>query len=298
MRESHMEYGKLIKDALAIAWRKRYLWVFGFFAGAGSPSFDNQLATEKLGDAWDWLAGNPGLVVVLAAMALGVGLVFWVLQVVSQGSLVRGVGDIEASAPSDFERALSHGLKLFWRVLGLQLLLFAAVVGAAALAAGPPALMIAFGGTGLKVLGVAWLVAAILPAIAGLVAAGLLWNYALRHLVLEEMPVFDSVRSAWLSIKSNFSESVILFAIGLGIGLALGLAVVLALVLLAIPFVILGIINLALGLAPGLIIGVPVFIMLICVLGVFQSAYWTLGFMRLPSAQLGAVRSSGDATAS
>lgn len=279
-----MEYGKLIKDALGLAWRSRHLWVFGFFAGVGSPSLDNKLSgADKLGEVWEWIMGYPGLLLMVAAMALGIGLVFWVLQVISQGSLVKGVGEIESSRPSTFEGSLNHGLKCFWRVLGLQLLLAAAVVGALAAAGGPPVLMLIFGGTGLKVLGVAWLVAAILPAIAALVALGLLWNFALRHLALEGKPVFDSVRSAWILLRENFSESVILYAIGLGIGLALGVAVVLALILLAIPFVVMGIINLALGLVPGLIVGLPAFILAISVLGVFQSAFWTLGFMRLPS---------------
>jgi hypothetical protein len=278
-----MEYGKLIKDALGLAWRKRYLWVFGFFAGAGSPNIDNKMAAEKLGDAWEWAAANPGLVAVLLLAALALGLVFWVLQVVSQGSLVRGASDAEQGMESGFETALSHGLRSFWPVLGLQLLLIAAIVGAVALTAGPPIMMVIFGGTGVKVLGVAWLVAAAIPLLAGLVTAGLIWNYSLRFCVLHRQRVFQSIGSSWSLIKCDFSESVILFAIGLGIGLALGLAVVLALIVLAIPFVILGIINLALGLVPGLLIGVPAFILSICILGVFQSAYWTLGFMRLPS---------------
>lgn len=278
-----MEYGKIVKDALGIAWRRRYLWAFGFFAGVGSPNLDSRLAADKLGDAWEWMAENPGLVALLAMLGLGVALVFWVLQIVSQGSLVKGVADVERSRPGGFEPSLSHGLGCFWRVLGLQLLLFATVVSALLVTVLPPVLMIVSGGTALKVLGVAWLVAAVIPALAGLVAAGLLWNFALRFCALEGQRVLQSVGSSWGLLKSDFSESVILFGIGFGIGLALGVAVVLALVLLAIPFVILGIINLALGLVPGLVIGVPAFILSICVLGVFQSAYWTLGFMRLPS---------------
>lgn len=278
-----MEYGMIIKDALGIAWRKRHLWVFGFFAGIGAPNLDSRLAAEKLGDVWEWMSANPGLMLMLAVLGLGVALVFWVLQIVSQGSLAKGVADIEQGGAGGFESSLSHGLGCFWRVLGLQLLMFAAVMAAVLVTVVPPALMIALGGTGAKVAGVAWLVAAILPALAGLVALGLLWNFALRYCVLGGQRVLQSVSSSWSLVKRDFSESVILFGIGFGIGLALGIAAVLALVLLAIPFVILGIINPALGLVPGLAIVIPAFILTICILGVFQSAFWTLGFLRLPS---------------
>lgn len=278
-----MEYGKIIKDALVIAWGKRYLWAFGFFAGIGTPNLDSRLAAEKLGDFWEWMSSNPGLMLMLAVVGLGVALVFWILQIISQGSLVKGVSDVELAESGTFEASLSYGLTCFWRVLGLQLLMFVVVMAALLVAVVPPVLMIALGGTGAKVAGVAWLVAAILPALAGLVALGLLWNYALRYCVLKGQRVFESVSSSWSLVKSDFSESVILFGIGFGIGLALGIAAVLALVLMAIPFVILGIINLALGLVPGLAIGIPAFILTICVLGVFQSAFWTLGFLRLPS---------------
>lgn len=278
-----MEYGKIITDALDIAWRQRHLWVFGFFAGVGSPNLDNRLTgADRIGEVWEWLSAHPALAALLGTIALVIGLIFWVLQVISQGSLVHGVGEIEASRTSSFEDSLNLGLKRFWRVLGLQLLMVAVILAFLAFAGGPPLLMLLFGGTGLRILGVIWLVAAILPAVAGLIGLGLIWNYSLRYCVLHEQPVVRSIGMSWSLIKANFSESVILFAIGLGIGLALGLAVVLALVILAIPFIILGIIKLALGLVPGLIIGIPAFVLSICILGVFQSAYWTLGFMRLP----------------
>ncbi len=288
-----MEYGGIIKDALGIAWRKRHLWAFGFFAGIGAPNFDTRLAVDRMGDLRGWLVGNPGMALLLVFLLLGVALVFWILQVISQGGLVRGVWDLERSAASGFEECLSHGLRNFWRVFGLQLLLLASVLGVVALLAGPPVLLMLFGGTAAKVVGVAWLVAAILPAIAALVGVGLLWNYALRFCVLTEIPVLRCVASSWGLVKAHFTESVILFAISLGIGLALGMAVVLAFILLAIPFVILGVINLVLGLVPGLMIGVPAFILSICVLGVFQSAYWTLGFARLPAVKDNAGRLVG-----
>lgn len=281
--KENMEYGKIIKDALSIAWRKRHLWAFGFFAGIGAPNLDSRLAADKLGDAWEWMSANPGLMLMLAVLGLCVALVFWVLQIVSQGGLAKGVADIELAGAGNFEAALSHGLGCFWRVLGLQLLLLAVVVAAVLVTVVPPSLLIALGGTGAKVAGIVWLAVAILPVLAGLVALGLLWNYALRHCVLGGQGVFRSISSSWSLVRTDFSESVILFGIGFGIGLVLGIAAVLALVLLAIPFVILGIINLALGLVPGLAIGIPAFILTICILGVFQSAFWTLGFLRLPS---------------
>ena len=277
-----MEYGQLLKNSLKIAWERKYLWAFGFFAGVGMPNTRGVAVEEKLGDAWAWLTSNPGLLILVLVLAGILSLVFLVLQVVSQGGLIKSASAIERGQPSSFELALNAGLQSFWRVLGLELLLVVLLLAGMVAAIVPPVAMIAAGPAGLKVLGIVWIVLAILPFIAAVLGAALLWNYALRFVVIDDRPIGRSLSLSWNCFKQCLSESVILFAISLGFSIAITIAVVAALVVLAIPFIILGLVNPILGLVPGLLVGIPVLVVAICVLGVFSSAYWTLGFLRLP----------------
>ncbi len=277
-----MEYGKIIREAAAIALRRRCLWAFGFFAGIGLPQIDHKLVSGRMKAIGQWALENPGLVVLLALLAL----VFWILQIISQAGLVRGVADIERRNVCDFEACLSSGLERFWRVLGLQIFTIAAALAMMLLLVLPPLALIVMGWGAAKVFGVVWLLAAVLPALAGLVALGLLWNFSLRHCVLEDSRIFSSLAQSFVLVKTNLSESVILFAINFGLGLGLSLAMVLALLSMAIPFIIIGMSDATWGWGLGLAVGLPAFVLAVCLLGVFQSAFWTLGYLRLPATHL------------
>ena len=227
-----MDYGKIIRDALHIAWTKKYLWAFGVFASLGgfSPRAfkgDGDAANSPLGPVLSWMLAHP----VLSALAILCGalvlLILAVLQIISYGGLIRAVGDIDRGLPSSFDSTIEHGFSLFGRMLGMMLL-FAAVIAAYLLLALLPLVLMMAAGPAAKVLAVIWLVLLLVPTIGLFVAMGLVWMFAARICVLEDKGVLESIGAGWRLVKGRPSEAVVLGAIGLGLGLGYALAFLLA----------------------------------------------------------------------
>lgn len=278
-----MEYEKLIKDALLIAWRKRYLWIFGFFAGAGWPNLNNRIVSERLSAFFGWIKEHPGGWMLLVFVGLGMLAIFWVLQIISYGGLVWGVADSERKRPGGLEAALTSGLRNFWRILRLYLVFFVFLFLVLTFWLLPFFMMILGGSTGMKAAGILWLGFMALPALAAILWACLFWDYGLCFVVLEDLKVFGSLQESWKLMIKRPTESFLLLIISLGMGLAIAVALMIVFAVLSIPFIFIAMISKAWALALGLGCGLPFLILISCLSGVYGSAYWTLGFLRLRS---------------
>ena len=276
-----MDYGKLIKDALMIAWQKRYLWAFGFFAGAGLPNLNNRIIAGKAAELIAWLVANPEGLLALLLSGLAVLLIFGGLRIISYGSLVAGVADSERKISGNLETALASGLKNFWRILGLSIIFFTSIVLVLAFLLLPFFLMMIGSGSGMKAAGILWLALMALPALAALLWACLFRDYSRCFLILEDLNLRRSLAEAWRLMKQKPAESFLLLIISLGMGLAIAIATTAALAVLSLPFIFIGLLNKTLGLLLGLFCGIPLFVLITCVFGVYGSAYWTLGYLRL-----------------
>jgi hypothetical protein len=282
-----MNYTALIKDTYRIAWNSRYLWLFGFFAGGGgggslpnSGSQDSERAVSALRTFAGGVLSNPALLIGLALAAVALLLVFMALHFLSYGGLVKTVAEIEQGKKPSFDDALDHGYRYFWRMVAMQLLFFLTVLAIVAVAAVPPIVMLAGNGA-MKAVAVIWLVALILPGLALLLLLSLVLILATRIAIIDDAAVGDAVTRAFDLVRHRFSDCASLFGVGVAVALAFSFAFLAAIMLLAIPFVIAGIINTWLGLIPGLAIGLPLLVVVQCVYGVYSSAFWTLGYLRL-----------------
>src|SRR5687768_9720574 len=162
-----MDYGKLIREAWATTWRYRFLWVLGILAGGGVgvPALNG--GSGGSGTGWrieqteleqmnprlagavraitDWSMANAGLLV-LAVIGLVVFLlVMLVLSLIAQGGMARATADLATGQPSSLGRAWRAGTQLFWRYLGLWLVLIGATMLIGAVVAATIALTIAAG---------------------------------------------------------------------------------------------------------------------------------------------------------
>jgi hypothetical protein len=286
-RKGDMNYTALIKDSFRIAWNNRFLWLFGFFAGGGgsaslpnSGSQDSARAVSALRSLAESVLSNPGLMIGLALAGAALLLVFVVLHFLSYGGLVRTAADMEEGKRPSFDDALGHGYRYFWKMVGMQVLFFLSLVAFIAVVAGPPIVMLAGNGA-LKAAAVAWLVALLLPALAALLLMMVVMILATRIAIIDDAPVGDAVARAAGLVRRRFSDCASLFGVGVAVAIAFSFLLIAAVVLLAVPFVVAGMVNPWLGLIPGLAIGLPLLVIVQCVYGVYSSAYWTVGYMRL-----------------
>ena len=303
-----MNYGDLIRDAIRITLRNRYLWFFGFFVGLGSGGgggggggggdFDEQGSAEiaSVSAVQQGPFDNALLIVGLVLVGLLILLAFFALYVVSQGGLTESVAAIDRGEERRFSSTWRAGARNFWRVL-LQILLFLGIVLGLLLAVGiPVALLVAgaFATDSIAMRAVA-VVFAVLVAIALLVVVfvfvATVRQFARRELVLRGASVLGSVGSGYRLFRANLGSSVLVWLIQLGLMLAAGIALLIALVivglLLFLPTILLAVAQyttaaIAAGVVGGLIL-LPLLIVALAILGTFNHSYWTLAYLRLTS---------------
>lgn len=282
-----MEYGKIIKQALEIAWHKKYLWVFGFFAsmGGGGGNYNNFLDKDNASGAvsgiWGWITSNPGMVAALIMAAVGLFVVLLILYVISKGGLIKSVSQIYNNQSGNFETTLGYGLNYFWRVLGIDILLGLSYVLVLGLTILPLVLMILLGGGAAKIFGLLLIIFLALPVIALLYCIAVIANFSYQAAVIEDQKIFEAILSGYVLFRANLGKSALLGLIIIGIALLYVVAFVIAMVILAIPFIILGIVNLWAGLIPGILIGLPLVLIVSGIYGTFNSGYWTLAYHEL-----------------
>jgi hypothetical protein len=303
-----MNYGDLIRDAIRLTLRNRYLWFFGFFVGLGSGGgggggggggdFDEQGSAEiaSVSAVQQGPFDNALLIVGLVLVGLLILLAFFALYVVSQGGLTESVAAIDRGEERRFSSTWRAGARNFWRVL-LQILLFLGIVLGLLLAVGiPVALLVAgaFATDSIAMRAVA-VVFAVLVAIALLVVVfvfvATVRQFARRELVLRGASVLGSVGSGYRLFRANLGSSVLVWLIQLGLMLAAGIALLIALVivglLLFLPTILLAVAQyttaaIAAGVVAGLIL-LPLLIVALAILGTFNHSYWTLAYLRLTS---------------
>jgi hypothetical protein len=303
-----MNYGDLIRDAIRITLRNRYLWFFGFFVGLGSGGgggggggggdFDEQGSAEiaSVSAVQQGPFDNALLIVGLVLVGLLILLAFFALYVVSQGGLTESVAAIDRGEERRFSSTWRAGARNFWRVL-LQILLFLGIVLGLLLAVGiPVALLVAgafaTGSTALRAVAVIFAVlVAVVVLVIVFVLVAIVRQFARRELVVRGASVLGSVGSGYRLFRRNLGRSVLVWLIQLGLMLGAGIALLIALVivglLLFLPTILLAVAQyttaaIAAGVVAGLIL-LPLLIVALAILGTFNHSYWTLAYLRLTS---------------
>ena len=301
-----MDYGLMLREAWRVAWRHKYLWLLGVFAAeagglsiSASGSVPNSFrwnvplgvegAGSFLADHWvEFLVVGLGVAVLSLALA--------VLSIICSAGLVAGVDNAFMRRPgATLPIAWRRGVRLFWRQLGLWLLIaLIAVVGlvASCLLFLPLVLILVLthAGTAAVVLsalaGLLVFVVAAVPLAAGLQMVS---SFADRSLVLEGLGPLASLRSGFRLLRARPGQSVLVCILGLTLSVAVSLVTTVAGVAAFLPLLLLG--RAAQAFPPlwilvtvaGLVT-VAVLVAVKAVTTTFFSAYWTIAWRRIGEA--------------
>ena len=275
-----MDYGRLVKRALEIMWKFKYLWVFGFFLefGAGGGGWVGNLPEKIRLPVGDFLSGVlVGAILILVMVGFVVFLLFLIMYLISQGGLIHCVWQIENGKHPTLRDGWNAGIKNFWRVLGISIMVLIFILASAIVTIGPfIALILAF-----KLIGVISgiiLFPLFLVLFLGIILIDL---YATRACVIEEKGVFDSLADGWEMLKSNVVYSLVVGLIGIGSTMVYVLGFVTVGLLLALPFVALGLINLFLGIFLGVIVGLIYIGVASALWGTYIDSVWTLAYLEM-----------------
>lgn len=250
-----MNYGELLSRSWRIVWKNKFMIVLGFLAALGGganfgnsnytadgsefqgfPMTDLPFAPPTPAQMSAAMAAIGAVAASVLCFAVIVGIALWLLRLTAEGGLIDAASQLDAGAEVTFRGAMSTGWKYVWRMVGLGLLLFGVIIGAFLIVglifsigiggsiAGATAssgdvqgLFAALGGT------LFFLLCCVICGIFLLaIALSIVYTFAQRAIVLEDLGVLDSVRRGWEVIRANLSEVIILLILFLFLYLAVG----------------------------------------------------------------------------
>ena len=135
-----MDYGSLINRAFNLAWKHKMFWVLGFFAASWGYLGGIDEKFPDISHDWghdfdfdphfieriiDWMTCGPGIAIAIAIVGffLLLGLVMFVLHLISVAGLIEGVVRVENGDSHKLKELFTVGARHFWRFLGLFFLL-------------------------------------------------------------------------------------------------------------------------------------------------------------------------------
>jgi len=301
----------MLKNALSITWRYKYLWFFGLFAallgngGAFNYGIKNFSKVESQGvwltnlseslKSWkfgfgkiDWYGIFTnfdlwGAVLFLLMIVIGLFLLW--LSIASQGALVYG---IKAAKTQFFNEALRHGSKKFWPLLLVNIILAVAIAVLMAIFNLP--FVILYLNTGGNVL---WQTVIVILSFIVWVPVTIIFyliaQYAVIYIVNYDKHIAQAIKDAWLLFTKNWIVSLEAGFLLLLINIITSILLVAVVIVLALPFVMLGLLASALA-SNGflwfvIILGILTFIALLFLYGaawnVFQVSVWIQLFERI-----------------
>jgi hypothetical protein len=257
---------------------------------AGLPFDEAQLASSIS----DFVTRYAGLIVVLVLLAVVLGLILFVVSVLCHGAMARTTLDLALGRPVTLGSAWAAGRRLFWRYLGLDLLLLAVSVVVALVAAFGLALTL----IGALVGGSKWGLGAssgVLAVFIGLavVAAGaclaVIVAFAQRSIAAHDVGPLTALGEGWRLFRAAVGTGLLLWLVSLVAGIAFGFAMAMVLLIVAIPLIIVGGVLAAVAgqaaLVPYIVVAsllaLAVLWLLVAVMNTFQWHYWTQAYLRL-----------------
>lgn len=291
-----MDFGEILSRAWQIIWRHKVLWIFGILAGCTNASS----TSGNLGSNFRWEMngrdfgnrfGNLNIpeevlvVVIIAAIALGLLLAVLAifLGTIGRVALIRGTVQAErGGGPLVFGELFSGSMPYFWRIFGLSVLVFLAVL---------LVVVIPIIGISIVTLGVGLI--CLLPLLC--LAAPLSWflsiilEQANIAIVVEDLGIMDGLRRGWEVVRANVGQMILMgLILFLGVGLIGGAIIGLPMLLFVVPAA-LGLVAQTDGSAmAGLMVTalciaafLPVVLVLNGILTSYTETAWTLTYLRL-----------------
>jgi hypothetical protein len=286
-----MDYMDLVKRSFSNAWKYKFLWFFGFFVSITDGFGGGTWWTDKLEHKRSFvhiqdfcfryrhldIDFDPVLIAMIALAIFAIWVLFFVLAVLSEGALIRGVSRKEFKLDTGFSDCWSVGFHKFFRLFGIILLAVVIVIMAIVFLV-ILSIPMFFASVVLGVLSLFITLPVLLAAIFVVVAVE---GWAIRYGILYDMNWLDAIAQGWRLFKNNIGRTIGVAFTSFISQFIMWVALVLCAVALAIPFVLIGYFNFWIGLLPGIGLAVIVIILSSAFFGLYASSVWTLGFMKM-----------------
>lgn len=306
-------YRNILKRALKLTWRFKYLWFFGLFAflidnggemevmlrGFNFNMDDGLLASLKdfastgvfsfsaLSNLGSLLKSDPltvfiGLAALLIMLVLGLFLLW--LSVISQAAVVNNTANDIAGKDHNFQEGVQSGIKNFWPVFGLNIVL-KIIVYLIFVLISLPVISSYVNDSQTSMLFIALFMVFVPIAIL----LSFIFKYSIAFVVIKDEEFVDAIKHGWQLFVDNWLVSLEMAFILFFVDLLYYLLLFWAILILSIPFIfIFGLLsNLAILYNPGLLISFAILTVLLVVIisraiiSTFEISSWTGLFVEL-----------------
>lgn len=250
----NFDFGRTLNRAWQITWNNKILWILGILSALGAhaavrfgnsfPSFPS-FPSSTPGNPFprlDNLFPNQSQTTVIAiglsliCVVIIVALVFWVLSIIGRGGLIGGIQIADTTEHVSFGQAWALGLKHFWNVLLIGLL-----VAIAGLIVG---LFFAFPLFALCLWPLRCVSFLLIPIL------GVFTYLAQIAAVTENLSVGEAFNRAWVVVRANLGPVIVVGLLLVIIDTVVGLLVLLPFIIAFVPlFIALSAYLVSLGIA-------------------------------------------------
>ena len=310
-------YRHILSQAIKTTWHFKYLWFFGLFAALlgnsgeleiifrrfnGAPGPGLFPALENLGstgifsqDIFINIArlahSDPfslflvlGVLLLVAALSL---FLVW-LSVASQAAVVNNVARVKADKSHAFKSGLDAGIKNFWPVFGLHIIL-RLVLYVTFVLLGLPIIM-GIGQGGASATGLLFVISFVIFVPLGIVMS-FIAKYAIAFVVIKKMKFLNAIKSGWHLFVNNWLLSLEMAFLLFFINFIVGLGLILLILVLTVPFLFIALVlsemafyfNFYVIMVSGLILCIGLIATIGAMLSTFQISAWTGLFIELIS---------------
>lgn len=291
-----MNYINLIKRSFQLAWKYKFLWIFGLFialvsgGGLNFYGFDSGTETNQNynlnSEFGSFLGHNFGWILAVLIILFLILIALWILAIFSQGGLIACAEKLERGEKTNLKDGLKIAKEYFWRIFGLNLLIGLILFFSFLILGLPVGLLFYFQLWGRAIL---LLLLALVIFVPEAILLNLILTYALRGIVLGNKKIMESLRLGYNLVINNFWQTIVIALILIGISLAVTMALMLIVFLIGLPlFALFVIFKTLLGsiffwillvlAALILILGV---LLIKTILTTFQYNTWTLVYIEL-----------------
>lgn len=300
-----LDFGAILSRAWKITWENKVLWIFGLLAamGNGAAGGGGGAGGGDGGGGRDFGPGGPELpppvrrfvespdpriiaiVIGVICVLVLIALVLFVLSIIGRGGLIGGVRLADDNGRVTFGEAWRVGLRNFWRVFLIGLIVGVVVIGLVLILLVPGIFF------SITIIGLLCGLPLIFAFVVAAIVLGIVAYFAQIAAVVEDLSVTAALGRAWEVIRANLGDIIILGIVLIIAQAVIGVVIALPLVVTLVPivFAVIGFINESQSMAAGgLIVAglcfvayLPVLIVLGGVLETWITSAWTLAYRQL-----------------
>jgi hypothetical protein len=292
-----MDYFVIIKRAWQITWQNKFLWLFGVFVtgvgGAvfnftipqgGIPNLPEEQISQVYQNSFDFFAKYWFVFLFIGLALLFLFLLFFVLNIASEGALIGSVDKIEKGETVNIKEGFKIGFANFWKIFSLKIIFTVLVLAALFILAAPAVSLFILEMYGRALILLFFALVIFLPLVF---ITSFIVLYAMRFIVLKNLKVFQSISLGFNLLKKNIIPTIIIILILILASFIVGVGFFGIILFVFIPLVILAVGAYFIGGIIGVVaLGLPAILLFIlttalvgAVYNTFSSSVWTLTYL-------------------